>query len=171
MSAARILPAGRSITSRDRPLIPIGSTPRRPAAGSDRSFSARRTAAKPGTSREPHPENRLPQVHQKWPATNSLTMRLLQPASRSPRINGMTEHSIPGNSSECGIWSRRSRIPIRSTPAWKTPPSSARQTGRPLHRPQMAAGRRRHVPAYHYSRSQQSAADVDRHLRSGRLPQ
>ena len=47
---------------------------------------------------------------------------------RSPRISGTTARSIPGSSSGCGISSRRSPIPTRFTPAWKTPPSSARPT-------------------------------------------
>ena len=40
---------------------------------------------------------------------------------------------------------------------------------RTRHRPQLAAGRGRHVPAYHYSRSQESAADLDRHFGRGRV--
>ena len=47
-SAVRISPAGRCITSRDRRLIRIASTRRRPAAGSARSSSAPTTAARPG---------------------------------------------------------------------------------------------------------------------------
>ena len=39
--------------------------------------------------------------------------------NRLPLISGMTGRSILGNSSAFGIWSRRSPIPIRFTPAWK----------------------------------------------------
>ena len=60
-------------------------------------------------------------------ATSSSTTRR-RPASRSPRTSGTTARSIPGSSSGCGIWSPRSPIPTRFTPAWKTPPSSARPT-------------------------------------------
>ncbi len=48
--------------------------------------------------------------------------------NRSPRISGTTARSIPGNSSASGISSRRSPIRIPSTPAWKTPRSSAPPT-------------------------------------------
>ena len=61
-------------------------------------------------------------------ATNSSTTRPPRPASRSPRISGTTARSIPGSSSACGISSRRSPIPTRFTPAWKTPRFSARPT-------------------------------------------
>ena len=49
-------------------------------------------------------------------------------ASRSPRISGTTARSIRGSSSACGIWSHRSPIPIRFTPAWKMPLCFARPT-------------------------------------------
>ena len=40
---------------------------------------------------------------------------------------------------------------------------------RARHRPEVAAGRRRHVPAHHHSRSQQSRPHLHRDLRGGRV--
>ena len=41
---------------------------------------------------------------------------------------------------------------------------------RPRHRTQLAARRRRHVPAHHHSRSQRSQENLHRHLGRGRVP-
>jgi hypothetical protein len=95
-----------------------------------RSDDGGKTWHQPGTppGEPPAPGPPRPQ------ATSSSTTRLRKPASRSPLISGTTARSIPGSSSACGIWSRRSPIPIRSTLESKTPPCSARpmaaRTGR-----------------------------------------
>ena len=62
---------------------------------------------------------------------------------------------------------RRRHLPLdRRRPELARTPRPAR----PRHRPQVAAGRGRHVPAHDHSRSQQSEAHVHRHLRRGRFP-
>ena len=109
------------------------------------------------------PESRLGRAHRAR-ATSSSTTLQRKPARRSPRISGMTARSIRGSSSASGIWSRRSPIPTRFTPESKTRRCSARPTAARTGRncracaatapAQVAAGRRRHVPAHHHSRPQ-----------------
>ena len=91
-SAARTLPAGRCITSKARPPIPIASTPRRPAAGSGRSFNAPTMAAKPGTSPERLPAKRpRPAARPRATATNSSTTRRTAPLTTHQWYDG-TQH-------------------------------------------------------------------------------
>src|SRR4029077_4136138 len=72
------LPGGKFIILRDHPLIPIGSMLHRRAVGLDRSFNARMTAARPGTSLAHPPANRrLPQrACPRARATSLFTTRL-----------------------------------------------------------------------------------------------
>ena len=78
-----------------------------------------------------------------------------------------------------GAFAHRSRHGLRRE--WKTPRCSAPPTAPTSWQelaglrghgtgPQLAAGRRRHVPAHHPSRSERSRADLHRHLGRGRFP-
>src|SRR6266545_1082750 len=123
-------PDGRSITLRVRPRIPTAFTRRKPAAGLDRSFSARTTAARLGSNRERPPANRLPRLMgcQKVRVISLFTTLLLRAANRSRRINGMTALHIHGSSNESGILNLHPTIQRRSTLALKMPPYFARPT-------------------------------------------
>ena len=105
-STARISPAGRCITSRDRLPIRTESMPRSLQAGLAKLSRCRTTAASPGS----------------LSITSSRTMA-------SPvHTSGTTERRIRGNSSGCGIWNRLSPIPTRFTQASKMQPCSVPPT-------------------------------------------
>ncbi len=76
-------------------------------------------AVRPGTSPERLPDKSPSRARRKLPAINLPMTRPPKPASHLPLTSGMTEPSIRGSSSGCGILSHRSRIPIRCTPEWK----------------------------------------------------
>ena len=107
---------------------------------------------------------------QKGRATSSSTTPRLRPASRLPRISGTTARSIRGSSSASGIWSRRSPIPITVYAGIEDAAmfridrrrrdlAGIVRTARPWHRSEMAARRRRDVPAHHPARSAESASE------------
>ena len=108
-SAAPTLPAGRFITSKDRPPIRTGFTRRSPAAGSGRSFNAPTTAARRGTNPERrrrtdhhaggHAQGREQQVRLRYVVRNR------QAAHDAPMVR---RHAASrGSSSESGISNRR----------------------------------------------------------------
>jgi len=62
---------------------------------------------------------------------------------------------------------RRGRCRYFPLDRWRRELEGTFRSARPWHRTKVAAGRGRHVPAHDYSRSQQSAADIYRHLSRG----
>jgi hypothetical protein len=83
---------------KDRRLIRIDFTVRRPAGGSDMSFNGRPREAKPGTSPEHLPGSRRSRaIPYPWArATGLLMTRLVKLANRSHSISGTTKRSIGG---------------------------------------------------------------------------
>ena len=111
--------AGRSRTA---------STPRNRAAGSGRSFSAPTMAARPGTSRErPRRSDPTPDGPPKGESNKFVYDTSAETGQAAHHASVVRRHAASrGSSSGCGIWSRRSPIPTRFTPAWKTRRFSAR---------------------------------------------
>ena len=181
-SAARTSPAGRSITSRARPSIRIASTPRKPAAGSGRSFSAPTTAAKRGTSRARRRASRprRPTACPRARATSSSTTRRREtgkPLTTHQWYDGTQHpwefkrvwHLEPSLTDPDTVYAGVEDAAIfRSTDGGKAGTSwpACAATARAA----MVARRRRHGPAHDPARSEQSRAHLHRHLGGRRLP-
>src|SRR5262245_10235206 len=121
MLAGLISQGGSSITLRARQQIPIAFTHRKTAVGSDRSFNAQTTAARPGSNPELQQasQRRHPTGCRKVKAISLFTMSRLKQANRSLHINGMTAHRNHGSSNEYGISNLHSMILTPSMPALK----------------------------------------------------
>jgi hypothetical protein len=178
MSAAPILRAGKFTTSKARPPIRTDFTRRRRAAGLGRSFSAPTTGAKPGTNRE---RTKRPRRARPKPRATSSSMTVREtgkPLTTHQWYDG-TQHPWEFKR----VWHLEPSLTdpdtvyagVEDAALFRSTDGGAKLAGtlrpaRPRHRPQVAAGRRRHVPAHDYSRPEQSPADVHCHLGGGRVP-